>query len=598
MKKVYNKLVFFSLASLLVSACTLSKMIKMSKDQKLTVAPNPLEVHGDSVKFSISANLPVKMLRKNKVYTVNTFYKAGESVKMALGDLQFKSDDFPKAKVEQPSMSKSFSFPFQPNYTPGDLNVMGIASTMNGKSKSSPELPIAKGIITTSRLVKDFYFTSYAPHGYDGREELEPVNLSFYFDKGKSALKTKDTEGQSGKFFARFLANKNVTRTISIVGSHSPEGAELVNSKLAEQRAKAVEKYYRTNMLKYNTQKAVDSVNFVLKAKVQDWEAFKTVLDSSRKFTYDEKISILAVLNNGAGDFLAKEKQLQKLKSYSKLLKEIYPLLRTSTTELLVVKKKKSDATMSVLSKAIVQGSVKNDTLSDKELAYAATLTPDLKEKEDIYLAATKKNDSWVAHNNLAAVQLDQAKKTTNADQKKKLIESALLHLEIARAKNENASEVQANIGTAYLLSGNLAKSKEALVKAAQWSKSNEVTAGVNSAIGVFQIKMGDYAGAIASLSNGSDVPEVKYNLALAYLLSKNFESAKAAFKEAQNADQNNAWAYYCAAITGARMNNVEDLVSNLSKAVKLDSSLKSKATLDLEFRDFVSNPEFINALK
>jgi len=598
MKKVFHKLIFFFLAALLVSACTLSKMIKMAKDQKLIVAPNPLEVHGDSVKFNISANLPVKMLRKNKVYTVNTFYKAGESVKLALGDLQFKSEDYPNSKVEQPSMSKSFSFPFQPNYTPGDLNVIGIASTMNGKSKSSPEFPIAKGIITTSKLVKDFYFTSYASHGYDSREELEPVNISFYFEKGNSSLKTNDSKGQTGKFFSRFLADKSVTRTISIIGSHSPEGAEVINSKLAEQRAKAVEKFYRTNLLKYNSKKAVDSVNFVVKAKVQDWDDFKMVLDSTRKFTYEEKIEILALLNNGSGDFLEKEKQLKKLKSYGKLLKEVYPVLRTSSTELLVVKKKKSDATMSVLSKAIVQGTVKNDTLNDKELAYAATLTPDLKEKEGIYLAATKKNDSWVAHNNLAAAQLDQAKKITNDEQKKQLIESALLHLEIARTKNENASEVQANIGTAYLLSGNLAKSKEALVKAAQWSKSNIVTAGVNSVIGVFQIKMGDYAGAIVSLSNGSDVPEVKYNLALAYLLSKNFESAKVAFKEAQNADQNNAWAYYCAAITGAKMNNLEDLASNLSKAVKLDSSLKSKATLDLEFRDFVSNPEFINSLK
>ncbi len=598
MKLTFRNLAILGLSTSLITGCTLSQMIKMAKDQKLTIAPNPLEVHGDSVKFTMSAALPVKMLKKNKVYTVNTFYKAGESTKLALGDLQFRAEDFPNAKVEQPTSSKTFSFPFTGNLTPGELYVMGIASTMNGKSKSSPELSVAKGIITTSKLVKDYYFTSLAFHNYNKSEELEPVNLSFYFEKGKSKLRTKDTEGATGKFFAKFLANKSVTRTITIVGSHSPEGAELVNSGLSEQRAKAVEKYYKENMLKYNTQGAVDSVNFVLKAKVQEWDAFKTVLDSSKKFTYEQKVEILAVLNAPEGDFRAKEKQLSKLKSYKKLVKEIYPVLRTSSTELLVVKKKKTDAEMSVLSKGIVVGSVKNDTLTDEELAYAATLTPDLKEKEGIYTAATKKNDSWIAHNNLAAVQLELAKKSTNADEKKKLIESAQLHLEIARTKNETASEVQANIGTAYLLSGDLAKAKVALAAAGTLSKSNEVSAGVSSVVGGLLIKAGDYNGAISALSKGADATEVKYNLALAYLLNKNFDTAKAAFKEAQNADQSNAWAFYAAAVTGARMNVIEDVTSNLAQAIKLDGSLKSKAVTDLEFREFVTNSAFINVLK
>jgi tetratricopeptide (TPR) repeat protein len=598
MKLTFRNLAILAVSASLITSCTLSQMIKMAKDQKLTVSPNPLEVHGDSVKFSISAALPVKMLKKNKVYTVNTFYKAGEQTKLALGDLQFKSEDFPNAKTEQPTMTKGFSFPFQPNLTPGDLYIMGIASTMNGKSKNSPELPVAKGIITTSRLVKDVYYVSYAFHGYNKNEELVPVNISFYFDKGKSKLKTDDTKGTTGKFFQQFLASKNVTRTVTIIGSHSPEGAEMVNSKLSEERAKAVETYYKENLLKYNTKSAIDSISFVLKAKVQEWDAFKSLVDSNRVLTRDQKTEILDLVNSPDGDFRAKEKKLSKLKSYKILLKEVYPKLRTSGTEWLVVKKKKSDAEMSLLSKGVANGTLKQDTLNDEELAYAATLTVDAKEKEAIYNAATKKNDSWVAHNNLAAVQLEMAKKSTDAAEKKKMLESALLHLEIARNKNASSSEVQANIGTAYLLSGEIVKAKEALVSAIQMSKSDEVTSGVSGVIGALQIKSGDYNGAVASLSKGADMPEVKYNLALAYLLNKNFDTAKAAFKEAQNADQSNAWAFYAAAVTGARMNNVEDLTTNLAKAVQLDSSLKAKALGDLEFRDYAATDAFKNVLK
>jgi tetratricopeptide (TPR) repeat protein len=351
-------------------------------------------------------------------------------------------------------------------------------------------------------------------------------------------------------------------------------------------------------MLKYNTKGAVDSINFVLKAKVQEWDDFKKMIDTNKTLSPEQKSEILAVVDGSEGDYRAKEKKLWKLKSYKTLLKEVYPKLRTSSTELLVVKKKKSNAEMSLLAKGIIEGKLSVDTLKDEELAYAATLTPDMKEKEAIYLAATKKNDSWVAHNNLAAVELEMAKKSMDATEKKKLIESAQLHLEIARTKNEGAAEVQTNIGTAYLLLNNIPKATESLIKAAQLSKNDEITAGINGVAGALYIKAGNYPNAISSLGKGTDAPEVKYNYALANLLNKNFDVAKGAFKEAQNADQNNAWAFYCAAITGARQNNIEDLASNLAKAVKIDNSLKAKALADLEFKDFVTNAAFTSALK
>ena len=54
-------------------------MIKMAKQQKLEIKPNPLEVHKDTVNFDLSGNLPVKMLKKGTSYTLNTFYKAGDN---------------------------------------------------------------------------------------------------------------------------------------------------------------------------------------------------------------------------------------------------------------------------------------------------------------------------------------------------------------------------------------------------------------------------------------------------------------------------------------------------------------------------------------
>ena len=67
-------------------------MIKMAKEQKLEIKPNPLEVHKDTVNFDLSGNLPVKMLKKGTVYTLNTFYKYGEN-ELALPGLPLKAED-------------------------------------------------------------------------------------------------------------------------------------------------------------------------------------------------------------------------------------------------------------------------------------------------------------------------------------------------------------------------------------------------------------------------------------------------------------------------------------------------------------------------
>src|SRR6201989_2421678 len=88
---------FYALAimgTLTFTGCTLPKMVKMAKDQNLTVSPNPLEVHKDTVTYEMSATLPVKMLKKGTAYTVNSFYKYGES-ELALDPIAFKAEDFP-----------------------------------------------------------------------------------------------------------------------------------------------------------------------------------------------------------------------------------------------------------------------------------------------------------------------------------------------------------------------------------------------------------------------------------------------------------------------------------------------------------------------
>jgi hypothetical protein len=142
-----RKLVYATLliGALSFSGCTLPKMVKMAKEQNLTVTPNPLEVHKDTVNFEMAASLPVKMLKKGTVYTVNSFYKYGES-ELALEPLAFKAEDFPNSTTEQPKVNKKFMFPYKDAYKTGVLQVEGVASK-GPKNKVTPRMDVATGLI-------------------------------------------------------------------------------------------------------------------------------------------------------------------------------------------------------------------------------------------------------------------------------------------------------------------------------------------------------------------------------------------------------------------------------------------------------------------
>ena len=352
-KVVYSFLIF---GALTLAGCTLPKMVKMSKEQQLTVTPNPLEVHKDTVVFEMAANLPVKMLKKGTVYTVNTYYKSATE-ESAFEAIPFKAEDYPNSKVEQPKVVKSFSFPYKPSMKVGTLEVEGVASK-GEKTKASPRMPVATGMITTSKLVKPVSYAAFAMHSYNNQEELVPVIIpDFIFEQGRSVLRSSEVKSAKGKQLDAFIASKNATRTVTITGTHSPEGAERINAKLSPDRAAAIEKFYRAEMKKYDYKGKADSINFILKPVIQDWTGFKDALSTYEGITSEEKAEYLNIINGG-GTFESQEKDMKRLKTYRKVFKDVYPKLRTAKTEILVVKDKKSDAEMSVLSKQVVQGSL------------------------------------------------------------------------------------------------------------------------------------------------------------------------------------------------------------------------------------------------
>lgn len=563
---------------------------------EISVVPNPLEVHGDSVAFDVTGTLPLKKLKKKRVYTVTGAYEYGDqSVKV--GEMEYKGTEFPNSKTDAPKITKHFSFAYKPEIGNGDLTVQGTNyNSAKTKGKSTEKISIAKGLIITSRMVRNYYHVVYADHGYNDREELVPTNVAFFFEQGKSKLRKSESGGEQGKFLDAFIAKKNVTRTVSIIGTHSPEGSESKNSSLATDRAKVIEHYYKERLKHFNQKEWIDSIKFVTKGIILDWEPLKKELEVSTDISDDEKNQILSIVN-GSGSFESKQDQISKLPSYKKLFSKVYPKLRNAKTEILTVKVKKSRAEISLLAKGIVDGTLKLDTLTEAELLYAATLTPILKEKEAIYQAAIKKNDSWVAQNNLGAVYLEMAKKEIDENQRTKLVDMAVNALNISVNRKDNA-EAHTNLSSANQFKGVRTDVTAEVNKALALNPSDDIKKGLYGVQGVVDIKEGKYDNAVQSLSKSNDSTVVLYNLALANLLKKDFNAAKGGFATVVAKDGNFSAAYYCAAVTAARLQDEGGVTSNLKKAVALERKYTDKALSDLEFANYWNSENFKNSVK
>jgi hypothetical protein len=194
---------------LTLGGCSYGQMLKIAEEQDVQVNPSPLELHGDSVKFSISATLPLNMLKKNKLYSVKTKYAYGDQEE-EFENLEFTLAEFENQDVEQPNISQEISFFYTEEMKQGALTVQGIVSNLEKtKFKETPTMDLAQGVITTSQLVKDVTYTSYADHGYNNKEELVPTHVGFFFDKGQSKLKRSEVQGDEGKKTRCFYCLKN-----------------------------------------------------------------------------------------------------------------------------------------------------------------------------------------------------------------------------------------------------------------------------------------------------------------------------------------------------------------------------------------------------
>ena len=139
------------------------------------------------------------------------------------------------------------------------------------------------------------------------------------------------------------------------------------------------------------------------------------------------------------------------------------------------------------------------------------------------------------------------------------------------------------NLGLIALAKGDKDRAKQYFGKASG-------VAELNSGLGLLALKEGNYAQAASTFGNS-----ISNNSAIAQLLNKDYSKALATLNAVANP---NATTAYLKAIVSARTNNLNGVVSNLKLAVSLDKKFAAKAVNDLEFAKYITNSDFLSAVK
>ena len=563
-KQTIKGFAFIALAGTMVTSCDLLK------DLEYTVTPNPLEMHGDSVRVKVDIKFPEKGIRK----------KASAEITPMLGSTALKSVTVQGEKATgngnviqfKPGGNVSYNdvVVYKSEYENTDLKVTGTVSKGGKVKKQLGEIKIADATIVTPFMVNKDYKVIFEKDAFNRITE-ESTSAQVNYEKSKSVvrpteLKEKDI-AELQAWLTKAQADPKISlKTISITGYASPEGETGKNSSLSTERAEAG-KTTVINLAKAAKNDKAQTEIFSLNGRGEDYDGFKRELEKST-MNNDEKQLVIRVLEMHK-DPETRETEMRNMgKTFKYLDDNIFPKLRRAEITVTYDKTGYTDEELKTISLS------KPETLKIEELLFAATLTNDLNEKLSIFNAAIKVAPEDVrAYNNAGAIFFLQNKMPEAKEQ-----------FEKANSINENAVSKN-NLAAVAGVSGDKEKAKQLLAQA------KGAGSEVNYNMGIVNIIEGNYNDALSNLGS-----ENTFNKALALVLSGSFDQASAAIDGSK--DKETAQGYYIKAIVGARTSKPDVAISNLKNAIAKDSSLKAKAAKDREFIKLFQDANFSAIVK
>lgn len=561
------------LLSIVFATALLAGCINTQLPDDYKVEPNPLEVHGNTVKVDVSGTIPEKAFHKKAVVEFQPELRYNNQVK-PLKSITLKGE---KAEGDGQVINAktggkveySDSWEWDPDMKVAELYVTAKV-TKNGKTETFEPIKIADGVIMTSKRVAKTGHSKIAEHGYE-KETIITETGNIYYEYNRSNLNwrlhlNENNEAEMEKL-EEFMAQGWKIQKITVDAWASPEGELTLNKELSEERAETAKEFLvdwyedmsddEDNNINYED--VEDEINFNVDAKGEDYKGFMKALNASDIKQKNTIANVIKSQNSKA----ERERAIKDMTVIYKEIEEMLEVLRRAEITVYAYEPKRTEEEIARLATTYP------DSLSKEELLYAATLTKDENTKLKIYKSAAKiYPKSWKAHNNAAAILLNMHKEDEAAE-----------YLQTAITLEPNNGLILNNLGL-------LAAWKEDYSSAANYyssAKAQGVETQYNEA--TLKIINGDYQGAAATYGRAN----CGYNKALALLmLEKTNEATKAL-----DCAEKDAQAHYLMAIIGARTDNTNMLYTNLKKAISMDAEYKKEAASDREFIDYFDKAEF-----
>ncbi len=550
------------------ASCTgLSKMAKKEATVNYTVAPNPLEMHDDSVMVTITVKYPPKYFSKKATLTVTP----------QCGDHKFKSATLLGEKAVGTGTKiayktgGSYTYTDKQAYT-SDMKDADLKLSATGqvkkKTKDMPMRVIGHGTIITPYLLKN---DDKPIIGKDKFEKTVPKNVdgqAHFVISSTTYIAKKDMKGDEMKPVVDFItahhADPNMEiKGITISSYASPDGETNGNAKLADDRFTKSEKDMVAMAKDKKTPFVAGQADafYTKQVTAEDWAGFQTAVSAS---TIKDKDLILRVLTQYPdGD--KREAEIKNMaETYNELKVDILPSLRRSMITVNAIQHNRSDERILQLARSTP------DSLSVEEILYAGTLTTDLNEKLNFYKAAEKMYPTdWRTSNNVGCIELMQNK-----------LQDAKGEFATADKNSPNNPIVMNNEAIVMRWEGNRKDAKAMLDKAK--SAGPEVSYNM----GLIAVQDGQYTDAVTDFGSYNT-----FNVALAKVLAGDLDGALTTLDK--SAEKDDALSYYLKAVIGARKGNKDMIINNLKSAIGKDPSLKDHAKTDVEFLKFRDDADF-----
>jgi Flp pilus assembly protein TadD len=567
----------------------LKKMEKNFDEIVWTSTPNPLEVHGDEVKVTIQGDFPPKYFQKDAAMYVTPVLRY-EGGAVAYEPFTVKGEDVAGDGMMVPykeggTITYTGTIPYDPAMNASELFLVPVIySAKEGTLPTEeevldskkhiiiPDVKVNDGVIHTSKYILNNHIPLVAYHDYKKEVIIsEDAKLFFLINRynlnWRVPLNKDDANKAKLQAMKDFIAQGWKIKDLEITGWASPEGEELFNKDLSENRANTAYEYLVKEMKKMakedgsalKVEDPKEEVSWNITWQGPDWDGF---MESVKASDLQDKDAVLNVIRSA--DQSKREEEIRNMiLIYPEIEEDLLPPLRRTVMTVNCYEPKRPDEQIKAY------GLSNPDSLKVNELLYAATFYEDNKDKLAVYRHTFEQYPKcYRAYNNAGEVLIHMGE-----------YDEAGEMLAKAQELNQEYGGIDNNMGVLACHLGEYDKAKQHFLDAQK--KGEDETYN----LGVLAILDGDYASAQSAMSGET----CNHNLGLVQLLNEDYDAAKSTFECAPE----EALTYYLLAITSSRQDDSQGLFENLIKAIEMDPELKNEAKYDREFIEYFDVPEF-----